>query len=116
MLALSSPPLKRLLMIAAVPVVLIVVGIVLLLHAATNAQNHPRYPVDPKWAGSAAISRPANQGIHKIKHVIFIMQENRSFDHFFGTFPGADGIPMSNGRPSVCVPNPAIDGCTRPFH
>ena len=27
-------------------------------------------------------------GIHKIKHVIIIMQENRSFDSYFGTFPG----------------------------
>jgi len=30
-------------------------------------------------------------GIHTIKHVIVIMQENRSFDSYFGTYPGADG-------------------------
>ena len=42
-------------------------------------------------------------GIHKIKHVIVVMQENRSFDSYFGTFPGADGIPMRNGvRPCAC--------------
>ncbi len=29
----------------------------------------------------------------KIKHIIVIMQENRSFDHYFGTFPGANGFP-----------------------
>ena len=46
-------------------------------------------------------------GIHKIKHVIVIMQENRSFDTYFGTYPGADGIPMQNGVPTVCVPDPA---------
>ena len=34
------------------------------------------------------------------------MQENRSFDSYFGTFPGADGIPMSDGVPTVCVPDP----------
>ena len=45
-------------------------------------------------------------GIHKIKHVIVIMQENRSFDTYFGTFPGADGIPMKHGKPTVCVPDP----------
>ena len=50
-------------------------------------------------------------GIHRIKHVIMIMQENRSFDSYFGTFPGADGIP-----PDVCVPDPAHGGCERPFH
>jgi phospholipase C len=55
------------------------------------------------------------QGIHKIKHVIIVMQENRSFDSYFGTYPGADGIPMSDGTPTVCVPNPA-GGCSRPYH
>ena len=45
-------------------------------------------------------------GIHKIKHVIVIEQENRSFDSYFGTYPGADGIPMKNGVPTVCVPDP----------
>ena len=27
----------------------------------------------------------------KIQHIVFIVKENRSFDNFFGTFPGADG-------------------------
>jgi phospholipase C len=31
------------------------------------------------------------QGINKIKHVVFIVKENRSFDNYFGAFPGADG-------------------------
>jgi phospholipase C len=55
-------------------------------------------------------------GIHKIKHVIVVMQENRSFDSYFGTYPGAVGIPMSNGVPTVCVPNPTGGGCTMPYH
>ena len=54
-------------------------------------------------------------GIHKIKHVIIIMQENRSFDSYFGTYPGADGIPMRHGVPTVCVPD-SNGGCTRPYH
>jgi phospholipase C len=53
--------------------------------------------------------------IHKIKHVIVIMQENRSFDSYFGTFPGADGIPMNNGTPTVCVTDPATHACVAPF-
>jgi phospholipase C len=51
-----------------------------------------------------------------IKHVIIIMQENRSFDTYFGTYPGADGIPMQNGVPTVCVPDPATEKCAKPFH
>ncbi|MDQ1460803.1 MAG: hypothetical protein QOI08_2287 [Actinomycetota bacterium] len=54
-------------------------------------------------------------GIHKIKHVVVIMQENRSFDSYFGTYPGADGIPSSNGRFTVCLPAPK-GACERPFH
>ncbi len=58
----------------------------------------------------------ANSGIHKIKHIIVIMQENRSFDSYFGTFPGADGIPMANGVPTVCVPDPLTNQCVKPYH
>jgi len=50
------------------------------------------------------------QGIHKIKHVIVIMQENRSFDSYFGTYPGAEGIPKG-----VCVPDPLHHTCVRPY-
>jgi len=54
-------------------------------------------------------------GIHKIKHVIVIMQENRSFDSYFGTFPGADGLPRRHGVFTVCVPAPP-GHCQRPYH
>src|SRR5690349_11021614 len=53
----------------------------------------------------------------KIQHVIVIMQENRSFDHYFGTFPGAEGIPMdANGVPTVCVMDPKTNTCVQPYH
>ena len=58
----------------------------------------------------------SGDGIHKIRHIVIIMQENRSFDTYFGTFPGADGIPMTNGVPSVCVPDPRGGSCVRPFY
>ena len=50
-------------------------------------------------------------------HVIIIMQENRSFDHYFGTFPGADGILMKNGAPApgICNPDPITHKCVRPY-
>jgi phospholipase C len=59
------------------------------LTVSVTAQAHqPNPPRDPALA--------ANSGIHLIKHVIVIMQENRSFDSYFGTYPGlppGDGIP-----------------------
>ena len=52
----------------------------------------------------------------KLKHIIIIMQENRSFDHYFGTYPGANGIPILNGVPTVCAPDPFTGECVKPFH
>jgi phospholipase C len=61
-------------------------------------------------SAGAAAARPLT-GIHKIQHIVVIMQENRSFDSYFGTYPGADGIPKH-----VCVPDPRHSGCQRPYH
>jgi phospholipase C len=59
--------------------------------------------------GSAQAEAP--EGIHKIQHVVMIMQENHSFDNYFGTYPGVDGIPAG-----MCVPDPVHGGCVKPFH
>jgi len=66
-------------------------------------------------AGCGATRHTQAGPISKIRHVIVIMQENRSFDSYFGTFPGADGIPMQNGSPTVCVPDPQRHTCGRPY-
>ncbi|MHB8452178.1 MAG: alkaline phosphatase family protein, partial [Mycobacteriales bacterium] len=57
------------------------------------------HPGPAPTAGPASNSTPgaAPGGIHRIQHVIVIFMENRSFDSYFGTFPGADGIPMKGG-------------------
>ena len=50
-----------------------------------------------------------------IEHVIVLMQENHSFDNYFGTYPGADGFPEG-----TCIPvdpqDPTNDQCIEPFH
>jgi phospholipase C len=48
--------------------------------------------------------------------VIIIMQENRSFDSYFGTYPGADGIPMQNGVPTVSNYDPVTGQYLKPYH
>lgn len=54
-----------------------------------------------------------NPATNPINHIVVIMQENRSFDNYFGTYPGANGIPKG-----TCVPlspdNPSV-GCVKPF-
>src|SRR5262249_48731756 len=68
-------------------------------------------PTTATPASPPASTRPeTTAGIHKIKHVVVIMQENRSFDSYFGTYRGADGIP-----PGVCVANPRQGHCEQPF-
>ncbi|EAS65859.1 twin-arginine translocation signal domain-containing protein [Photobacterium angustum] len=42
-----------------------------------------------------ALSIPANRkhgSIKDVEHVVILMQENRSFDHYFGTMPGVRGF------------------------
>ena len=53
--------------------------------------------------------------VRLIKHIVIIMRENRSFDSYFGTFPGADGIPMTLAGPSVCVPDRSITLVSNPI-
>lgn len=53
------------------------------------------------YSGMVAAPRPSSAhaglpGIGKIDHVVFIIKENRSFDHYFGRYPGVDGA--TSGR------------------
>ncbi len=67
--------------------------------------------------GGQGTARGVPDDIHRIQHVVIIMQENRSFDHYFGTYPGAEGIPRdANGVPTVCNPNPTTGHCIKPYH
>jgi phospholipase C len=54
--------------------------------------------------------------VPQLQHIIIIMQENRSFDSYFGTYPGANGIPMRNGHPIICNLNPKTHQCVYSFH
>jgi phospholipase C len=60
--------------------------------ASTTAPNGASSTSGP--TSTVAVS---GTGIGKIKHVVVIMQENRSFDSYFGTFPGGQ-------RPVHCLP------------
>jgi phospholipase C len=56
---------------------------------------------------SAARGIPADPGAH-IKHVVVIIQENRSFDNFFAGYPGADA-PMFG-----CAPDKQLETVIAP--
>jgi phospholipase C len=63
-------------------------------------------------------SARATAPISEIKHVVVLMQENRSFDHYFGAMPGVRGFSDPQAIPGVFKQtdpqNP--DGYLYPFH
>jgi phospholipase C len=68
-----------------------------------------------------AMAMPMRRGgLRAIEHVVVLMQENRSFDHYFGTMRGVRGygdrapLMLRNGRPIYEQPNPA-GGSVLPF-
>jgi phospholipase C len=59
----------------------------------------------------------ATPDMNKIKHVVIVMQENRSFDEYFGMYPGADGFTLDqSGTPTNCAPDPRTHECVPVFH
>ena len=58
----------------------------------------------------AAGSQPASP----IQHLIVLMQENHTFDNYFGTYPGADGLPDGTSMP--VDPTKPKAGTVTPWH
>jgi phospholipase C len=72
---------------------------------------------------SAAAVAPAGSDLGAVDHVIFLMMENRSFDHYYGTYPGVRGFDdhtaenlgsFSQAYPSNSSTSPV--GRLLPFH
>ena len=67
---------------------LILAGI-LFLAASLSAQQSA---AAPKSADTSNGRQPPNHAdLTAIKHIVFIVKENRTFDNYFGTYPGANG-------------------------
>jgi phospholipase C len=80
-------------------------GALVLLAAMLAPVAAPAYATMPRQAGQATTP---------IKHVIVLVQEGHSFDNYFGTYPGADGISSE-----TCMPIDPTDAratsCVKPF-
>ncbi len=58
---------------------------------------------------TVALNGTAIRGIDEIQHIVFLIKENRSFDTYFGTFPGANGATtgvISSGQVIPLYPTP----------
>src|SRR5581483_8714067 len=97
---------------------LLALAVVIAVAVASRSGSASSSPTDRAQFDASPRSHLRLSGIHKIRHVVIIMQENRSFDSYFGTFPGADGIPGLAGNPGTvpCLPDPRYGGCDVPFH
>ena len=70
------------------------------------------------WPFMAPGDAVASGGVHAprtpVHHFIVLMQENHTFDNYFGTYPGADGIPAGTSMP--VDPAKGSQPSVRPFH
>lgn len=68
--------------------------------------------------GATAVARPtagpARATSTPIEHFVVLMQSDHSFDNYFGTYPGADGIPAGTCM-RLSKDSPEAGGCVRPF-
>jgi len=65
-------------------------------------------------AAPAATAAPAAaQPRTKIKHFVYMLQGDRSFDNYFGTYPGAEGIPSGTCQRRVVTGTD--ENCVKPF-
>ena len=77
----------------------------------------------PNVRRALAQGAPKNPALKDIKHVVVLMQENRSFDHYFGTLAGVRGFgdpeaaKLPNGKSVFYQPDEkSADGYLLPFH
>src|SRR5437762_1275015 len=71
----------------------------------SSSRTAPATPAAGSSTSSASPTTPT-----PIDHVVFIVKENRAFDHYFGTYPGADGATTGKTHDGRTVPlKPAPD-------
>src|ERR1700743_329280 len=77
----------------------------------------------PNLRRALAQEAPRKGSLRDIKHVVLLMQENRSFDHYFGTMAGVrgfndpDAIKLASGNSVFHQPDPEHpNGYILPFH
>ncbi len=77
--------------------------------APSTATPSTPIPSAQRAVAAPLATRPADI---PIKHFIYIVQENITYDHYFGTYPGGDGIPPNAKLPYSPGGQPQV----APFH
>ena len=63
----------------------------------------------------AASVKAAGSDLGAVEHVVFLMHENRSFDHYYGTLGGVNGFDAATGAFAQAWPG-GTDPTLLPFH
>ncbi len=63
---------------------------------------------DPRWTGADWSSEDIEMLRQKVKYAFVIFNENRSFDHEYGTFPGVNGIYSDGKNPRSAADTPGF--------
>jgi len=64
-------------------------------HPSKPEPSHPSKP-EPSHPSKPEPSHPSETGLGNIQHIVYFMQENRAFDHYYGTMPGVRGFKDPN--------------------
>lgn len=80
------------------------------LTAVITGQPDPNSDVAPYYSNPAVDRNLPSEAMiellrHRVKYVFVLFQENRSFDHYFGTFRGANGLFSDGTQPRVPASN-----------
>jgi phospholipase C len=91
--------------------------------AAVGGMSAAAIALPPNVRRALASRAPKGGRLSDIKHVVMLMQENRSFDHYFGSLSGVRGfddqhvLRLPSGRPVWFQPDPSNpDGYLLPYH
>ncbi|WP_055587873.1 alkaline phosphatase family protein [Peterkaempfera griseoplana] len=91
--------------------------------AAATAAGAAAALLPPSVRQAVAEGPRSGGSLRDVKHVVLLMQENRSFDHYFGTMAGVrgfddpDALRLPDGRDVFHQPDPGNDqGYLLPFH
>jgi phospholipase C len=93
--------------------VLLLSGVSVLGVSAQEATAEATSEAAIEVTAEATAAPDSSQTNTPIEHFIFLMQENHSFDNYFGYYPGANGIPEG-----TCIPFDPFDPeseCVEPF-
>lgn len=68
----------------------------------------------------SASARASRSGLEQMEHLVIFMQENRAYDHYYGSLQGVRGFnnrathPLASGLPAMYQPSGSSEGYTLP--